>query len=119
MTTLSMWEQRLLEHTKATNTSYGSMKAHIELGDKLWIVTGGGLKRGDGYYGWVIATDTNILWEGRGYVQSNAELVKSLRTEGMAHLAAATFLKHYSWYYNTTIQPKKAKHFTDNQGLVK
>eukprot|EP00957_Ditylum_brightwellii_P135463 10328222-Ditylum_brightwellii.AAC.1 len=96
MTTLSTWEQRLLKHIKATNTSYGSFKTHIELGNKLWIVTDGGLKQGDRYYGWVIATDTNIIWEGRGYVQSNAELVESLHTEGMTHMAAATFLKHYS-----------------------
>eukprot|EP00957_Ditylum_brightwellii_P198900 15160146-Ditylum_brightwellii.AAC.2 len=119
MTTLSTWEQCLLKHIKATSTSYGSRKTHIELGDKLWIVTDRGLKRGDRYYGWVIAADTNILWEGRGYVQSNAELVESLHMEGMTHLAAATILKHYNWYYNTPIKPHKAKHFTDNQGIVK
>eukprot|EP00957_Ditylum_brightwellii_P114986 8770131-Ditylum_brightwellii.AAC.1 len=81
MTTLSTWEQRLLKHTKVTNTSYGSFKTHIELGDKLWIVTDVGLKQGDGYFGSVIATDKNILWKGREYVQSNADLVESLRTE--------------------------------------
>eukprot|EP00957_Ditylum_brightwellii_P056563 4288074-Ditylum_brightwellii.AAC.1 len=89
------------------------------MGNKLQIVTDRGLKQGDGYYGWMITTDMNIIWEGRGYVQSNADIVESLRTEGMTHLAAATFLKHYSQYYNTTIKPQKAKHFTDNQGIVK
>eukprot|EP00957_Ditylum_brightwellii_P203068 15333085-Ditylum_brightwellii.AAC.1 len=115
ITTLSNWEQRLLKHFKATNTSYGSLKTHIELGDKLWAVTDRGLKRGDGYFGWVIATDTNILWEGEEYAQSNAELAESIHTEGMAHLAAALFLKHYSRYYNITIKPQNEKHFTDNQ----
>eukprot|EP00957_Ditylum_brightwellii_P036478 2762914-Ditylum_brightwellii.AAC.1 len=67
MTTLSNWKQCLLKHIKAINTSYGSLKTHIELGNKLWIVADGGLKNGDGYYSWVIAMDTNILWEGRGY----------------------------------------------------
>eukprot|EP00957_Ditylum_brightwellii_P071722 5452007-Ditylum_brightwellii.AAC.1 len=51
------------------------------MGDKLWVMTDGGLKQGDGYFGWVITTDTNMQWEGRGYVQSNAELAESLRTE--------------------------------------
>eukprot|EP00957_Ditylum_brightwellii_P140098 10675006-Ditylum_brightwellii.AAC.1 len=51
MTTLPTWEQHLLKHTKATNKSYGSLKTHIELGNKLWIVKDGGLKQGDGYYG--------------------------------------------------------------------
>eukprot|EP00957_Ditylum_brightwellii_P180806 13774301-Ditylum_brightwellii.AAC.1 len=96
MTTLSTCEQCLLKHIKATNTTYGSLKTHIELGDKLWIVTDRGLKQGDGYYDWVIATDTNILWEGRGYAQSDAELVESLCMEVMAYLVGATFLKHYS-----------------------
>eukprot|EP00957_Ditylum_brightwellii_P119739 9135771-Ditylum_brightwellii.AAC.1 len=59
--TLSKWEQRLLKHIKATNTSYDSLKTHIELGDKLWVVTDRGLKQGDRYFGWVIATDMNIL----------------------------------------------------------
>eukprot|EP00957_Ditylum_brightwellii_P148296 11290872-Ditylum_brightwellii.AAC.1 len=50
--TLSIWEQHLFKHVKATNTSYGSLKTHIELGHKLWVVTDRGLKRGDGYFGW-------------------------------------------------------------------
>jgi hypothetical protein len=50
MTTLSTWEQCLLKHIKATNTTYGSLKTHIELGDKLWIVMDRGLKQGDRYY---------------------------------------------------------------------
>eukprot|EP00957_Ditylum_brightwellii_P114516 8731966-Ditylum_brightwellii.AAC.1 len=52
ITTLSNWEQRLLKHIKATNISYGTLKTHIEPGDTLWVVTDGGLKQGDRYFGW-------------------------------------------------------------------
>eukprot|EP00957_Ditylum_brightwellii_P054830 4155353-Ditylum_brightwellii.AAC.2 len=95
------------------------METHIKLGDTIWVVTDGGLKRGDGYFVWVITTDTNILWEGHGYIQGNDKLAESLRTEGMSHMATAMFMKHYNWYHNITIQPQTTKHFTDNQGIVK
>ena len=38
---------------------------------QLWIVSDGGLCQDIGYYGWVIANDTSIIWEGRGQVPGN------------------------------------------------
>eukprot|EP00957_Ditylum_brightwellii_P029570 2234285-Ditylum_brightwellii.AAC.1 len=31
-----------------------------------------------GYYGWVVAMDTTILWKGRGHSEGNPEMVESL-----------------------------------------
>ena len=66
--TLEPWEQRLLKHIREHHDSYGSSIIHLQMADKIWLVTDGGLNNGDGYFGWVIASNTNILWEGRGYV---------------------------------------------------
>eukprot|EP00957_Ditylum_brightwellii_P007248 550642-Ditylum_brightwellii.AAC.1 len=36
----------------------------------------------------------------------------------MSHLSAITFLKHYSRYYNLSIQPETTIHYTNNKGVV-
>ena len=81
-------------------------------------MTDGGVAEEDGYYGWVIATDTTILWEGNGYVPSNPKLLETLRAEGSSHLAMMVFLKHYCRYYGVSIQDDATIHFTDNKGVV-
>eukprot|EP00957_Ditylum_brightwellii_P134860 10282033-Ditylum_brightwellii.AAC.1 len=88
------------------------------MADKIWLVTDGGLNNGDGYFGWAIALDTNILWEGRGYVRGNEDLTESLCTKGMSHLSTVTFLKHFCILYNTSIPPETTIHFMDNKGVV-
>eukprot|EP00957_Ditylum_brightwellii_P173109 13179082-Ditylum_brightwellii.AAC.1 len=55
--------------------------------DRIWLVTYGGKADNDEYYGWVLATDSTILWEGKGYVQSNPDLLESQCMEGMSHLS--------------------------------
>eukprot|EP00957_Ditylum_brightwellii_P195317 14880668-Ditylum_brightwellii.AAC.1 len=77
ITALTKWEQRL----------------HLHCNDNIWIVTDGGKEDTDRYYGWVIATDTTIMWEGKGYVQSKPLLLKTQHTERVGHLAAIVFLK--------------------------
>eukprot|EP00957_Ditylum_brightwellii_P192678 14671273-Ditylum_brightwellii.AAC.1 len=101
---LDTWEQRLLRHVVEKYESYASLKTHIQLCDKIWLVTDEGMHAKDRYFGWVIATETTILWEARGYVQANPEMLESLRTEGMSHLSLMTFSKHYYIYNNVTIQ---------------
>eukprot|EP00957_Ditylum_brightwellii_P028415 2145593-Ditylum_brightwellii.AAC.1 len=60
---------------------------HLQMGSELWIATDGGVKGPLGYFRWVIATKTQILWEGHGQSQSNPELVESLQAESTALLA--------------------------------
>ena len=54
----------------------------------LWIVSDGGLFQNHGYYGWVIANDTSIIWEGRGRVPGNHDQFDSLRSESSGFLHA-------------------------------
>eukprot|EP00957_Ditylum_brightwellii_P148087 11275032-Ditylum_brightwellii.AAC.1 len=66
---------------------------HLHCDDNIWIVTDGGKEDIDGYYGWLIATDTTIMWEGKGYVQSNLLLLETQCMVGVRHLAVIVFLK--------------------------
>ena len=54
----------------------------------LWIVSDGGLFQDLVYYGWVIANDTSIIWEGRGQVPENNTQFDSLRSERSGFLHA-------------------------------
>eukprot|EP00957_Ditylum_brightwellii_P007478 565797-Ditylum_brightwellii.AAC.1 len=49
---LPWWERRLLKCVRETKVSFASLKIHLELQDKIWIVTDGRLDDGDGYFGW-------------------------------------------------------------------
>eukprot|EP00957_Ditylum_brightwellii_P166431 12668690-Ditylum_brightwellii.AAC.1 len=84
---LPHWEQVLLSYFNESEHSYASLDTHLELGTLLWFVTDGGVKGPFGYFGVVIATDTQILWEGYGHSQSNPDVVESLCTESSGLLA--------------------------------
>ena len=60
--------------------------------DHLWLVSDGGLTADLGYYGWVIASDSYILYEGKGRVPSNTSQIDSLRSESMGMLHALTVM---------------------------
>ena len=61
---------------------FTTVKKYAELDllttDKIWIVLDGGLHDTNGYYGWVIASDNDILYEGNGRVPSNSSQSDSL-----------------------------------------
>ena len=67
-----------------------------------FFITDKGLKNEEGSFGWVIATDTNILWEGQEYVQGNKELTESLKIKvanGKTKIkASSTVLSHNHFY---------------------
>ena len=48
-----------------------TLRECIERGVKLWCGTDGGAKDGKGYFGWVIATATEILWRGKDKANGN------------------------------------------------
>eukprot|EP00957_Ditylum_brightwellii_P016382 1231542-Ditylum_brightwellii.AAC.1 len=76
--TLPKWEQILLTDISEKYNSYTNLKTHLKMGSALWIVTDRGMKGPLGYFGWVIAMDTQVLWEGKGQAQSNPYLIESL-----------------------------------------
>eukprot|EP00957_Ditylum_brightwellii_P103158 7862087-Ditylum_brightwellii.AAC.1 len=58
---------------------------------ELWVVSDGGVKEGYGYFGFVIATETQILWKGQGQVQGNSVQMESLQAESSGGLALLRF----------------------------
>eukprot|EP00957_Ditylum_brightwellii_P030851 2337603-Ditylum_brightwellii.AAC.1 len=60
----------------------------MQLGTQLWLVNGGGIKGQLGYYGWVIATESHILWRGKGHSQGHPELIKFLCLESSGLLVS-------------------------------
>eukprot|EP00957_Ditylum_brightwellii_P166128 12648046-Ditylum_brightwellii.AAC.1 len=67
--------------------SYLTLNSHLTLGSHLWLVTGGGLKGSLRYFGWVIASNTHVLWKGYGQEQGNPDLMESLRAESYGALS--------------------------------
>ena len=60
--------------------------------DTIWIVSDGGKGDAIGYYGWVVATGTNIIYEGEGHVPGNPLHLDSLRAESMGMLHALSVI---------------------------
>ena len=63
------WEQRMKDswHTYKSHLCYKKVVSKYPVMDltcanNLWIVSNGGLYQYSRYYGWVIATDTSIIW---------------------------------------------------------
>eukprot|EP00957_Ditylum_brightwellii_P119661 9129677-Ditylum_brightwellii.AAC.1 len=52
ISTLENWEQHFLRNITQTRKSLMTLKVHLQLADKIWLVTDGGVAEEDGYYGW-------------------------------------------------------------------
>eukprot|EP00957_Ditylum_brightwellii_P211084 15365731-Ditylum_brightwellii.AAC.3 len=72
------------------------------------------ITQGTGYFRWIIATDTTVLWEGLGQAQGNSDLIDPLLTKGIAYLSLLRFLLRYCIYHDTSIQPDTALHYCNN-----
>jgi hypothetical protein len=71
------WERHLLSDIEEIQDGMTLADA-LQLGLDIWLVTDGGDTDGNGYYGWVIATDTHILVKGKGLSPGNQEMNESL-----------------------------------------
>ena len=85
----------------------------IQLEDKLWVVTDGGVYDGKGYFGWVMATSDQIIYEHAGTVPGNQEEMDSTRAESGGLLNALMFLTQI-WRERTTKVDTNVDHFCDN-----
>eukprot|EP00957_Ditylum_brightwellii_P119146 9088491-Ditylum_brightwellii.AAC.1 len=81
------WECVLFQHIYEQSNNCMTLREHIECADKIYLVTDGGSYQEIGYFGWSIATESNILLIGFGHVQGNPSLQESLRTEETSHLS--------------------------------
>eukprot|EP00957_Ditylum_brightwellii_P008878 672542-Ditylum_brightwellii.AAC.2 len=86
------WERVLLSNIKALSQSYLPLNSHLTLGSQLWLVTNRGVKGSLGYFGWVIAFTTHVLWQGYSQSQGNPDLMESLRAESYGALSILHFL---------------------------
>eukprot|EP00957_Ditylum_brightwellii_P021028 1584905-Ditylum_brightwellii.AAC.1 len=115
--TLAPWERAFLCNIKEKHTSRLSLKEHIQIGSKLWLVTAGGVTDGIGYFGWIIATDSFILWEGHGQPQGHPRHMKSLKAGSSGVLSVLRFLLKYERYFNVSITGDNMVHYCDNSTL--
>eukprot|EP00957_Ditylum_brightwellii_P159013 12102925-Ditylum_brightwellii.AAC.1 len=66
----------------------------IQNTEEIWIVLNSRVNGGFGYFGFVVATGSRILWKGNGQSQGNYNQMESLFTENSRGLAALQFLQH-------------------------
>jgi hypothetical protein len=114
---MQAWEQHLLSDIEEMKEGMTLADA-LRLGLDIWLITDGGDTDGNGYYGWVIATDTHILFKGKGLSPGNQELNESLRSESTAYLSVLRFLVHYRQYHQLTLELSNKFHYCDNKSLV-
>jgi hypothetical protein len=55
------WEKDLLSDIEEQDDAGITLQEALRLGLDIWFGTDGGDTDGNGYFGWVIATDTHIL----------------------------------------------------------
>eukprot|EP00978_Attheya_sp_CCMP212_P011911 scaffold29619_cov63-Attheya_sp.AAC.6 len=118
---LPAWETSLLScltEEKLSITTH-NLKQHLEQATNLYLVSDGGATEGHGYFGWVIATGSTVLWNGKGRVQGNTNLMESLRTESVGLLSLTRFVYHYSKYYNLNLNQATTYHYCDNPTVVR
>eukprot|EP00957_Ditylum_brightwellii_P076470 5811712-Ditylum_brightwellii.AAC.1 len=53
----------------------------------------------------------------RGHVQGNPDLLESLRTEGISHLAEMKFLHRYCKFFKISLQGEDPQHYMDNSAV--
>ena len=61
---LPPWERHLIRYTKESENERGLCLTLIDEAAKIFIVSDGGYANSIGSYGWVVATETETLWEG-------------------------------------------------------
>ena len=81
------------------------------------LVRNGGQDGTSGYYKWVIASTSQVIYEGKGRLTGIASQLQSLWPELVAYLACTTFLLHYVETKNTKIC-SKLQHYAENMTLV-
>ena len=111
------WESDIIKTTTETKTNQRQLwEALSDKKEKLYIVSDGSCKEEHGTFGWVIGTDTEILWTGAG--RASGEPMSSHRAEAYGMLSWTCFLGRYLEYFN--IEAKcEIESFCDNMDVIK
>ena len=87
-------------------------------GSIVFLATDGGANKGKGYFGWVVASQQQLLWEGSGTIPSHSSQINSLRPEASSHLAVLKFLQDYMSSHKTRVSAT-ITHIVDNNSQVR
>jgi hypothetical protein len=107
----------LLEHLMALQDLL-SLKQHLKDPSlpPLFIAHDDGACSDRGSFGWVIASLTQIFWEGSG--RTYGRTPRSFRAESYGMLAALRFLHTYLQYWKVTITAPATKHLEYSMQLL-
>ena len=95
-----------------------TLKQILQTTSEIWIVLDSGAKEEYGYFGYVIATSTKIIWKGNGQACGNPQQMESQRAECIGCLAGLTFLVRYIEYHEITPKTELLLYFCDNKTVV-
>jgi len=70
---------------------------------RLFLVSDGSVKNGQGTYGWCIASSKGNLEDGSGFAYGDHQCMAFSRAEAFGKLTASRFLQHAFHYFNTPI----------------
>ena len=108
------WEKDLLKNY--TIADYPKLKQAIET--SIITVNDGGANAEQtiGSFGWVIATDKEVLAHGGGYTRGSP--ISSFRAEAYGRMAVLTFVIHFAKYYNANFKTATMINYCDNLSLL-
>eukprot|EP00957_Ditylum_brightwellii_P136282 10393649-Ditylum_brightwellii.AAC.1 len=91
----------------------------LEENTPIYLVTGRGVKDNIGYYGWVISTVMEKVYESKGHAPGPLKQMESLRAESIGLLSILCFLTHYVHYHNLNINNDQWIHYCNNMSEVR
>ena len=115
--TLQQWEAELIRGTQQV-LEIEDIIPILQDDQKLYLVSDGGEENGLGYFGWVIASETEILVKHKGHAAGNPSLIESLRTESVGALSIISYILRLCEFYEIQLPRHKTVHYCDNKTAV-
>ncbi|WP_317203152.1 hypothetical protein [Janthinobacterium sp.] len=109
------WEKTLMQKTHEPVSTRGLAEELRDASSHIMIVSDGGAKDDKGYFGWIIGTKHEVLWEGQGPARGNP--MTAQRAEAYGKLSWICFLKHYVAFLDIQVRCEVSS-FCDNMGVI-
>ena len=111
------WDLPLSQHNRPLSQDW-DLHVHLESpGSSITLSTDGGALPHIGYFGWAIASEFDILWQGIGAIPAHSTQLNSLRPESMSYLSSLMFLRDYISSHKTVVS-SSIRHIVDNHSVV-
>ena len=111
--TLQQWEAELIRGTQQV-LEIEDVISILQDEQKIYLVSDGGEENGLGYFGWVIASETEILVKHKGHAAGNPSLVESLRTKSVGVLSIISYILRLYEFYEIRLPKHKMVQYCDN-----